>query len=118
MAEDVIVEIKNQSTFHYIEGLMNQARKGRVVERTTRVQIKRSDPLEWKQKAFIELKEWLAESKDHAKTIDLWAAVYVRCGRCARGFRAWYESCEIGPEDDLESWIKAAIETIEKNRWI
>ena len=113
MAEDVIAEIKNQSTFDYISSLMEKARKGRVVERTTRVHIKRPDVLEWKEKAFSELKEWLAESKDHAKTVDLWAAVYIRCGACYRGFQGWLKENPIS-----EGWTERAIETIEKNRWI
>jgi len=103
----------SEQVFDYINGLMDQARKGRVIERTTRVQIKRLDPSEWKRKAFNELKEWLAESKDHTKTIDLWAAVYIRCGSCARGFQDWVKDNPYS-----EGWTERAIETIEKNRWV
>ncbi len=72
----------------------------------------------WREKAITQLREWLAVSKDHRKTIETWAAVYIKCGTCARGFAAWYEDFDPGPEDDLEAWIEAAIEVITRNRWI
>jgi hypothetical protein len=69
--------------------------------------------IQWKAKAFTELRQWLTESKDHSKTIDLWAAVYIRCGACFRGFQEWVKANPYS-----EGWTERAIETIEKNRWI
>jgi hypothetical protein len=107
--------------FDYIEGLMNQARKGRVVERNTRVKFKQPEATDltlWRAKAIVDLHEWMKTSKDYRKTVDLWAAVYIRCGTCYRGFLAWYDECEVGPEEDLEAWLESATKIVTEKRWI
>ncbi len=74
--------------------------------------------IEWKQKSFSEIKMWLAESKDYRKTVETWVAVYIQCGTCYRGFLAWLDECEIGPEDDLPGWIESAVQIVTEKRWI
>ncbi len=69
----------------------------------------------WKADGIQKLRQWLAESKDHSKTIETWAAVYIRCGRCLTEWRAW---CEANPITDLAAWIDAASEVVAAKRWI
>lgn len=72
----------------------------------------------WRDKAIVDLYEWMQASNNYSKTIQIWAAVYIRCGTCARGFAAWCEECEIGPEDDLPAWLEAAKKIVLEKRWI
>jgi hypothetical protein len=67
----------------------------------------------WKADGIQKLREWMDKSKDYSKTIETWAAVYIRCGACYRGFQEWVKENPIA-----EGWTERAIETIEKNRWI
>jgi hypothetical protein len=116
-----LAERENQQRFDYIENLMNQARKGRVIERTERVEIKNPEAPDltlWRAKAIVDLYEWMKASDDYNKTIQIWAAIYIQCGTCARGFSAWYEECEVGPEDDLPGWLEAAQKIVTEKHWI
>jgi hypothetical protein len=111
----------SEQVFDYINALMEQARKGRVIERTTRVEFKRPEAPDltlWRAKAIVDLHEWMQKSKDYRKTVDLWAAVYIKCGTCYRGFLAWYEEFDPGPEDDLPGWLEAAKRIVTEKRWI
>jgi hypothetical protein len=79
----------------------------------TEVKIELKD---WQESAIATLREWLASSKDHPKTADLWAAVYIQCGSCLRGWQDWCEGNPIG--DDLPGWIEAATRIVTEKRWI
>jgi hypothetical protein len=74
------------------------------------------DIQEWRKKAFSELSQWMLESKDYPQTADLWAAVYIQCGSCLRGWQDWCAANPIG--DDLPGWIEAATRIVTEKRWI
>ena len=119
MAEDFVAEIKNQSTFDHIEGLMEKARKGRVIERTTRVQIKRPEAPDmtlWRNQGIRHLQEWMVESSDYDKTIEIWEVCYVQCGSCLKSWREWRSENPIG--DDLPGWLESATKIVTEKRWI
>jgi hypothetical protein len=106
-----LAERENQQRFDYIENLMNQARKGRVIERTERVEIKRPeapDQAAWREQAFEALETWRNKRS--------WAAVYIRCGSCFRDFSSWMESNEI--DQDSPEWVEAAKKIILEKNWI
>jgi len=107
------------SKFDYIAGLMNRARKGRVIERNRVVKFEQPETLDaelWRAKALHDLREWMLAAQDRAKMIDLWAAVYIRCGACLRGWQEWVAENPIG--DDLPAWIDAATKVVTEKRWI
>lgn len=104
----------------YIHGKVAESRtaKGTKERVHSVVQFQPPDHTLWRAKAIVDLYEWMQASDDYNKTIQIWAAVYIRCGTCARGFSAWYESCEVGPEDDLSAWLEAAKNVVLEKRWI
>jgi hypothetical protein len=104
--------------FDYINDLMNQARKGRVVERSVKVEFRHPVVSQKRTEAIDVLKEEMLSSDRHLETIKAWANKYITCKRCARGFIKWYEECEIGPEDDLDRWIEEVNNVIKSKNWI
>jgi hypothetical protein len=109
----------NQQRFDYIDLLMNQARKGRVIERTQRIKFEKPDAPDltlWRAKAIVDLYEWMKSSKDYSQTADLWSAVYIQCGACLRGWQDWCADNPIG--DDLPGWIESATRIVTEKRWI
>jgi predicted ATPase len=74
-----------------------------------------ADVEQWKDKAFADLREWMDASKDYRKTIETWAAVYIRCGRCLTEWREWCEANQVG---DITAWIDAASKVVTEKRWI
>lgn len=107
-------------TFEEIEAIGDRMLQNpkRVIEKTTQIKFEPPDDTLWRAKAIVDLYEWMQASDDYSKTIKTWAAVYIKCGTCARGFSAWYENYEVGPEDDLPGWLEAAKNVVLKNRWI
>jgi hypothetical protein len=101
----------SNETYDYIDRLMQQARKGRVVEHTTRVKFERPElpnQSEWRQQALEALVEW--------RNKQSWAAVYLNCGRCYRGFIEWLEA---NPAvEPLDEWLSKAKSIIAEKRWI
>lgn len=53
--------------------------------------------------------------KSDAEMVALWAAAYVKCGRCRRQWKAWIADNAIGV--DVQAWLSLAGEAIRKNRW-
>jgi len=105
----------NQATFDYIDSLMQRARKGRVIERASVVKFEAPDRPYWRAQALADLREWILASSQPSVTIETWAAVYIRCGRCLTEWRQW---CEANPITDLAAWIDAASEVVAAKRWI
>ena len=96
---------------------------GAMVERKSTIRFvqsaESSDSRErtlWRAKAIVDLYEWMQASKDYRKTVELWAAVYIRCGSCLRGWQDWCAENPIG--DDLPAWIEAATRIVTEKRWI
>ena len=77
----------------------------RQVVKTTVVRFEAPDRSEWQAKALQMLSEF-ADKK-------LWAAAYLSCGRCYRGFIEWLDA---NPVDD--GWVERATEQIQKNGWL
>lgn len=71
-----------------------------------------------KEIAIEKLRCNLSISDDYTKVIKEWTGRYIHCSRCRRGFLAWYERYDPGPEDDLETWLQAAESIITEKRWI
>ncbi len=88
-----------------IDNEIEVKRVGTCVERTNSA---------WQAKAFTELRNWLKVSSDKQKTVETWAATYLSCGACYRGFTAWAARCKA----ETLGWLPLAIEAIKKNRWI
>lgn len=112
-------EIENQQRFDYIESLMAQARKGRVIEHTTRVKLEKPETPDltwWRNQGIRHLQEWMQESSNYDKTIEIWEVCYVQCGSCLRSWREWKAENPIG--DDLPGWLEAAKNVVLKKRWI
>jgi hypothetical protein len=107
-------------TFEEIEavGERMKANSKRLIEHNKIVRFEAPDLTLWRAKAIVDLYEWMQASNDYRKTVDLWAAVYIKCGTCHRGFLAWFDECEVGPKDDLLEWLKAAQEIVTEKRWI
>lgn len=74
--------------------------------------------IQWRAKALADLAEWMKISQDYSRTVKAWAAVYIQCGICADGFFAWYENCDMGPEDDLQIWLTEATKVVTDNHWV
>ncbi len=90
----------------------------RLIVKETKVRFERpeaSDTEQWRTKALADLRNWMLASSQPAVTIETWAAVYIRCGRCVKEWRQW---CEDNPIGDLASWIDAASEVVAAKRWI
>jgi hypothetical protein len=114
-----LAERENQQRFDYIEKLMNQARKGRVIERTERVEIKRPEAPDltwWRNQGIRHLQEWMEDSDNYDKTIEIWEVVYVQCGSCLKSWREWRVENPIG--DDLPGWLELAKAIVTEKRWI
>jgi hypothetical protein len=72
------------------------------------------DVASWQAKAFTDLRIWLNASSDKQKTVEAWAAMYLSCGACYRGFMAWAAGCKA----ETVGWLPLAVEAIKKHRWI
>ena len=68
------------------------------------------------EKMIAELASWLEVSANYQKTVDLWAAAYVRCGTCRNAWARWLADNPIG--DDWRSWIELARARIVENQWV
>ena len=98
----------SQQTFDYIDALMQRARKGRVIERTTRVEFVPPDAAEWRERALGELPAYQDKR--------LWAEVYIRCGRCKREWDAWLAENLV--TEPLSDWTAKAAAVVTEKRWI
>ncbi len=101
----------------YIYAKLGQAKaSGTAIEKVhSVVRFERKDNTEWRAKAIAALREWMLASTQPSVTIETWAAVYIRCGRCLTEWRQW---CEANPISDLAAWIDAASEVVTAKRWI
>ena len=101
----------SNETYDYIEKLMQQARKGRVVEHTTRIKFERPetpDDKAWRFNVIAALSTF--ENK------ATWADVYIRCGRCKREWDAWLAKNPV--TEPLDEWIAKAKSVVLEKRWI
>ena len=104
-------------TFEEIEavGERMKANSKRLIEHNKIVRFEAPNADEWRVKALADLREWMLASSQPNTTIEAWAAVYIRCGRCLMEWRQW---CEANPITDLTAWIDAASEVVAAKRWI
>jgi hypothetical protein len=88
-----------------------------VVIKTQTVTFRPSEDAEkWRAKALTDLQDWMLASSQPSVTIETWAAVYIRCGRCLTEWRQWCEENPVG--NDLPGWLEAAQRIVTEKRWI
>jgi hypothetical protein len=80
------------------------------------VLLARPDRPDWRAKALADLREWMLASSQPSVTIETWAAVYIRCGRCLTEWREWRVENPIG--DDLPGWLELAKAIVIEKRWV
>lgn len=95
-------------TFAYIDALMQRARKGRVIERNTVVRFEPPSLEQWRQRALDELETYQDK--------QTWAEVYIRCGKCKRGWDAWLAENPVS--EPLKDWLAKAKSVVMEKRWI
>lgn len=95
-------------TFDYIDALMQRARKGRVVERSSAVRFEPPSTQDWLERALRDLQVYQDK--------QAWAEVYIRCGKCKRGWDAWLAENPVS--EPLEEWIAKATSVVTEKRWI
>lgn len=64
--------------------------------------------IEWRAKALADLSTF--ENK------ATWAEVYIRCGRCKRGWDAWLAGNPVS--EPLDEWVAKAKSVVLEKRWI
>jgi hypothetical protein len=101
----------------YIYAKLDESRSSKSTKERVHsvVRFEPAKPVEWKTKALTDLRDWMLASSQPTVTIETWAAVYIRCGRCVKEWRQW---CEDNPIGDLAAWIDAASEVVAAKRWI
>jgi hypothetical protein len=77
----------------------------RQVVKKTVVKFEAPDRTDWRSQALAMLSEFTDKKA--------WAAAYLSCGRCYRGFIEWLEQNPVG-----EGWLEKAQKIILENRWI